>query len=298
MVVPFMEAEISAQPDDWRRAVQVGTARADVLPRIGETVAAVGCGTSWFMAMAYAALREGRGMGETDAFCASEMPLARRYDRVVAISRSGTTTEVLDLLRELRGRTRRVAITAVPDGPISEVADDVVALDYADEQSVVQTRFATTTLTVLRASLGTNLDGAIKDAEWALDANVEHLSDAGQFTFLGTGWTIGLALEAALKLRECAQAWTEAYPAMEYRHGPISIAEPGRVTWMFGAAPTGLAAEVARTGATFVDSGGLDPMAHLVVAQRLAAAVAAKRGLNPDQPRHLTRSVILDDAEV
>src|SRR3712207_7559300 len=46
-------------------------------------------------------------------------------------------------------------------------------------------------------------------------------------TFLGRGWTIGLANEAALKLRESAQAWTESYPAMEYRHGPISITAPG-----------------------------------------------------------------------
>jgi fructoselysine-6-P-deglycase FrlB-like protein len=36
-----------------------------------------------------------------------------------------------------------------------------------------------------------------------------------QWTFAGRGWTVGLASEAALKLREAAQAWTEAYPALE-----------------------------------------------------------------------------------
>ncbi len=297
MGAPFMETEISTQADDWRRAVALAEVKAAILPQPGETVAAVGCGTSSFMATAYAALRESGGQGRTDAFAASEMPFTRTYDRVVAISRSGTTSEVLDLLRRLNGHIRTVVITAVPDGPVSDVADDVVALDYADEQSVVQTRFATTTLAVLRSSLGENLDQAVSDAESALTANVDHWSTADQFTFLGTGWTVGLAMEAALKMREAAQAWTEAYPAMEYRHGPISIAEPGRVTWMFGTPPAGLAEEVARTGATFVDSGGLDPMAHLVVAQRLAAAVAARRKLNPDQPRHLSRSVILDSTE-
>ena len=45
-----------------------------------------------------------------------------------------------------------------------------------------------------------------------------------QVSFLGRGWTVGLANEAALKLRESVQFWAEAYPAMEYRHGPISIA--------------------------------------------------------------------------
>jgi glucosamine 6-phosphate synthetase-like amidotransferase/phosphosugar isomerase protein len=37
----------------------------------------------------------------------------------------------------------------------------------------------------------------------------------------------------------------------------------------------------------------LDPMAHLIVAQRLAVTIATGKGLDPDQPRHLTRSVVL-----
>jgi fructoselysine-6-P-deglycase FrlB-like protein len=83
---------------------------------------------------------------------------------------------------------------------------------------------------------------------------------------------------------------------MEYRHGPISIAAPGRAVWSFGELPDGLAADVARTGALLVadsGTGGLDPLADLVRAQRLAVALAASRGLNPDEPRSLTRSVIL-----
>ncbi|MGW4409911.1 SIS domain-containing protein, partial [Nonomuraea sp. NPDC004702] len=100
------------------------------------------------------------------------------------------------------------------------------------------------------------------------------------------------AQEAALKMREASRSWTEAYPAMEYRHGPISIAGPGRVTWMLGTAPEGLREQVEATGGTFFES-GLDPMAELVRAQRVAVARAFARGLNPDEPMHLTRSVIL-----
>jgi fructoselysine-6-P-deglycase FrlB-like protein len=61
---------------------------------------------------------------------------------------------------------------------------------------------------------------------------------------------------------------------------------------MFGEAPSRLADEVRGTGARFVES-ELDPMAHLVVAQRVAVARAVRLGVNPDQPRHLTRSVVL-----
>ena len=269
----------------------LGDARS-ILPASGERVAVIGCGTSWFMAMAYAALREGQGQGITDAWTPDQLPLTRAYDRIVAITRSGTTTEVLDALALARGRIPNVVITAVPEA-IASVADRIVALEFADERSVVQTRFATTALALLRASLGTTIEPLARDAEAALTAPLDGLVEATQVTFLGTGWTVGLAHEAALKLREAAQAWTEAYPALQYRHGPISIAQPGRAVWMFGTPPDGLAAEVAATGATFVTSDTLDPMAHLIVAQRLAVAVAERRGVDPDQPRHLTRSVIL-----
>ncbi|WP_327087641.1 sugar isomerase [Nonomuraea sp. NBC_01738] len=284
------EAEIASQPDCWRRAVQ--NVPVDALPRPGERVAVIGCGTSWFIAMAYATLREQAGLGETDAFAASEAPIGRRYDRILALSRSGTTTEVLELLRDA-GDVKSTAITADPNTPIMDLAGQVVVLDYADEKSVVQTRFATTQLAMLRASLGEDLTRAIADAEQAIAAPLgDELVNAEQFSFLGAGWSVGLAQEAALKMREASRSWTEAYPAMEYRHGPISIAGPGRVTWMLGAAPEGLREQVEVTGGTFLET-GLDPMAELVRAQRVAVARAFARGLNPDEPLHLTRSVIL-----
>jgi fructoselysine-6-P-deglycase FrlB-like protein len=146
---------------------------------------------------------------------------------------------------------------------------------------------------MLRAQLGEDVSAAIADAEDALSRPVQaEWITAGQFTFLGRGWTCGLANEAALKMREASQSWTESYPAMEYRHGPISIAAPGRVTWMFGAAPDGLREDVEATGAGFVQH-DRDPVADLVLVQRVALARARDRGLNPDNPRHLTRSVVL-----
>ena len=165
-----------------------------------------------------------------------------------------------------------------------------------DEQSVVQTRFATTTLALLRASLGQSLQGAVADARTVLAESEEeavgHLVGLDQMTFLGRGWTIGIAHEAALKLRESAQFWAESYPAMEYRHGPISIATTGRGVWHFGEPPAGLADQVRATGAHF-ERRDLDPMADLVLLHRLCLARAAAVGLDPDAPRHLTRSIVL-----
>ncbi|AVT29906.1 sugar isomerase [Plantactinospora sp. BC1] len=305
-----VDAEIASQPECWRQAATQAADSTAALPRPGERVAVVGCGTSWFMAMAYASLRERAGHGETDAFQASEFPLDRRYDRVLAITRSGTTTEVLDVLAALRGRRPSTVIVGDPDSPATELAEQSIALPFADERSVVQTRFATSALALLRAHLGTGITALAADAEVAVRAPLPFdPARVEQITFLGRGWTVGIAHEAALKCREAAGAWAEAYPAMDYRHGPISIAGPGRLVWAFGEVPDGLAEDIAATGAAFVHSrtsnvhaviGGwaagrppLDPMADLILAQRFAVALAEGRGLDPDAPRHLRRSVVL-----
>jgi fructoselysine-6-P-deglycase FrlB-like protein len=285
--------EIASQPDCWRQVHDLMGAVTGALPRPGERVAVIGCGTSYFMGQAYAALRERGGQGLTDAWPASEFPAHRAYDRVLALTRSGTTTEVLTALATVAPGVPTVAITADAATPITEAAGEIITLDFADERSVVQTRFATTALLLLRAQLGedtSHLAGAAEDAlREPLPAS---LLRAEQFTFLGTGWTIGLANEAALKLREAAQAWTESYSAMEYRHGPISIAAPGRAVWIFGQPPDGLVDEISMTGAR-VELAPVDPLVDLVRAHRLAEALAESRNLDPDRPRNLDRSVVL-----
>src|SRR5882762_9600702 len=95
----FVEDEIATQPECWEAVLE--HAASPLLPAPGERVAVVGCGTSWFVAQAYAALREAAGLGETDAFAASEMPADRRYGRGARRSRSSTSVVVLDLLRRV-----------------------------------------------------------------------------------------------------------------------------------------------------------------------------------------------------
>lgn len=287
----YVSTEIESQPAAWRQALALLPSVSAALPSPGERVAVIGCGTSWFMAEAYASLREDAGLGETDCFPASQLPASRRYDRVLAISRSGTTTEVIEALA---GSTaRRTSIVADATTPVAELSEDCIVLDFADERSVVQTVFATTTLMLLRASLGESIDSIITESERVIAASPDPgLEQALQFTFLGQGWVHGVAREAALKMREAAQCWTESYPQMEYRHGPISIAEPGRVVWVFGQPVPGLIEDVAATGVRVVCD-DLDPVSDLIRVQRLAVSLAESAGLDPDQPRNLTRSVVL-----
>jgi fructoselysine-6-P-deglycase FrlB-like protein len=294
-----MEREIASQPAVWTEAAACAAASAASLPAAGERVCAIGCGTSLFMAQAYAALRERAGHGWTDAFPASELPAGRRYDVLLAISRSGTTSEVVHALgRDVAERT--VALTADAGSPAGAAAGVAIELAFADERSIVQTRFATGALSLLRETLHPGSAAAsAADAARALSEPlpVDDPAAIEQWTFLGQGWTVGLAHEAALKLRESAQAWTEAYPLFEYRHGPISIAAPGRVIWSLGPLEPAVEEELRATGATVVAE-PLDPLAGLVRAQRVAAELARARGLDPDHPRNLTRSVVLADRDL
>ena len=286
-----MQREIASQPDCWARALESVDEAAQVLPAPGERVAVIGCGTSWHVASAIAAAREAAGHGETDAFPASEMPL-RDYDTLLAVSRSGTTVEVLDALRDAHGTVRKVGITAVASAPIREATDQLLVLDYADEQSVVQTRFATTVLTVARAHIGHDLGPVVQQARMGVAADLdERLIDRPHYVFLGRGWSTGVAREAALKIQEAALARSEAYPALEYRHGPLSTATENSVVWLLGVDDSVLVSDITRTQATVVVAGG-DPQAELVLAQRVAVATALVRGLDPDRPRHLARSVM------
>ncbi|KQO97644.1 SIS domain-containing protein [Leifsonia sp. Leaf264] len=286
--------EIASQPAIWREALTRIPEATELLARPGERVLVIGCGTSAFVAESFAALREAAGLGETDAAYASEPRVWRPYDAVIALTRSGTTTEVADALRAVPAGVRTIAVTGVADSPVADLCDDVLLLDFADEESVVQTRFPTTFLILARAALGEDVSALPDQAHAVLEAPLPiDVAPLEHFVYLGTGWTYGLAQEAALKIREAAQAWAESYPLLDYRHGPLAVAGDGSLVWMLGRSDADLADDIRRTGAAVLTATS-DPLIELAQAQRLAVAVAELRGLNPDTPRHLTRSIVLD----
>src|SRR5579875_2222538 len=97
-----VETEIASQPELWARAAALASEVADQLPEPGARLAVIGCGTSLFMAQAYAT--------------------------VLAISRSGTTTEVVRALEELGPGSDRVAISTAAGLPVVDAAQRAVLL--------------------------------------------------------------------------------------------------------------------------------------------------------------------------
>ena len=161
----------------------------------------------------------------------------------------------------------------------------MVVLDFADEQSVVQTRFATTALALLRAHLGEDLaPRAVADAEAALDrAAAAALAAAEQFTFLGRGWTVGLAQRGRAEDARGGAGLDRGLPGDGVPPRPDQHRRPGPAGLVFGAPPDGLADEVARHRRDRRRDRDLDPLAELVRVQRSAVALAARRGLDPDR---------------
>lgn len=285
-------AEVYSQPQTWARVLAEAATTVPLLPAAGAPVLFVGCGTSYYVGEAYSHLRNKLGLGRTRAVIASEVPYLDPDETVLVLSRSGTTGDVLGVLERVRAQAKHgevIGIVGEAGTPVPAACDRHVLLDYADEVSVVQTRFATSAITLLRASLGEDLSALPDDGRTALDYSLP-VQSPRHIVFLGTGWTVGLAHEASLKCREAAGAWTEAYPMREFQHGPISVAGPDSLIWALSPLPADVRGPIEQTGATILVP-ELDPVAQLAAVHRLALRLAAEAGRDVDRPQFLARSV-------
>ena len=285
--------ELASQPSVWRHAQALTDELRSKLPADGARVGILGCGTSLYVAQAVAIYRERQGYGETDAFPGSEVPADRAWDELIAISRSGTTTEIVDALSTIpRGRPV-LGIVGEAGSPVGEHLTKELDLPFADEQSVVQTRFATTVLALLLGAYGWDVEASAQKAERYLTETLpDWAAEIKQFVFLGRGVGSAIAQEAALKFREILATWSEAYATMEYRHGPISAINERSLVWILDDQEPSIDDQIRATGARLIRGEG-DPLAELVRIHRFAEGLVELRGINPDQPPHITRSVVL-----
>ena len=273
--------EVATQPTCWRRGRGGGAGGSEMSSanpaRDGRRSSDAAPLSTWPAPSRLSEKRAARGRPTP-----SRRPSSRARADTTASSRSarsGTTTEVIQLLERLDGVPRTAHHGRTRDRPRRRVADASIVLGFADERSVVQTRFATSVLALVRAHLGEDLAPAISTAS-ARSSNHSRSSPPrfDHVVFLGHGWTVAIAEEAALKLREATRTYSEAYPAMEYRHGPISLAGERSLVWVLGSPDPTLADDARATGAT-VRVASLDPMAELVLVHRVA--IARRRGQGP-----------------
>jgi len=323
------------------------SAARDVLAT-AERIVVTGAGSSYYLAQAAAAAARAAMHRPVFAAPLSELilrpdgvlvaaagPGSAAREPVVIISRSGSTSEAVDVAERMRAAGHpTVAVTCRGDSPLARTADVALVSPEGDEAAIVMTRSFASMLALLLRLVATvagderlasdlgELPGRWAEATAAATVGRRlGETDWGRVVILGGGPAFGIAAEWGLKLTETSQVPTSAYEPLEFRHGPISLCEPGTlVVGLVGGAgaadEVAVVQEAARLGATTwllvrdADEaggtggevsrvgGGLHPVARLPLlvhpAHALALSLALTRGCDPDAPRHLGQVVILD----
>jgi len=297
-----------------------------------ERVFLFGCGSSYNMALYGARVAEALEVGvEAYALPSSEFAYflgkLRRGDLVVAISRSGETSETLKVaMRALKAGVKLFSITNEPESPLAKVSHAYVLMGGGREESVVMTKtFVAGSLSILRAlkmcaggdvsrELPSRLGELIEAHEPLLKDFSKEFAEARLAVNLGHSYTHPMALEASIKVMEAALIPAITYHMMEFRHGPKALVEPGvYVLALLVEDPhyelhIDLLEEVSSLGAKVVlitNREGLgDVVVKIGLKDPLEAAIltitpvhllvyysALRKGLDPDRPRHLSKVV-------
>ena len=248
----YTEIEIESQPEIWRNVIanlekNWGVLLQEIAGLKFSRIIVTGCGSTYYLAYSAAqALNLFAGVN-AQAYPASEAWMVPALFPVegtllLAISRSGTTTETLRAVEQFQAQGGATVgiITCYADSPLAALGDIVLSADIARENSVVQTRSFTSMylLAIGFASLlGKQKDllTQMKQLPNELAAIMANRDDyPGQWAdwerytkifFLGNGPNYGLACEAMLKVKEMSLSWVEAYHTLEFRHGPMSLVD-------------------------------------------------------------------------
>jgi glutamine---fructose-6-phosphate transaminase (isomerizing) len=342
-------AEILSQHQSWHDALAGVAAQKEMAGTLlrryaDEPLLVVACGSPYFLGRSAVPLLL-RWLGRrATAVPASELLLSpetvlRSQDRplLITLSRSGETSETIGAARMAQARGGGVlAIGCDRETTLMRMADCAIEIPAGREQSLAQTRsFAGMFVAVLAlaATLSDQDDADALQAELhrlpgLSEAYVARaLSEVGQLAtdpaierviYLGSGERYGLACEASLKMKEMSLTNAEAFHVLEFRHGPMALADElslvvgmiddrnadeecavlreahacgARTLALLEHAPddqTGL-------GAVFAFNSGLSALArdvlYLPPAQLLAYERAMAKGVDPDRSRHLSAFV-------
>ena len=314
----------------------------------------VACGSAYYVSVLAKYTIEKACRIPTEAVMASEFrysdPVIDESNLVIIISQSGETADTLAALREAkRLGARTLAIVNVVGSAIAKAADQTIYTWAGPEIAVATTKAFTTQLSVvyllalqMAMELGTMTDEEIAETVVALEALPEAiaatLSDenmqklqyyASRYYghhdtfYIGRNLDSAVCLEASLKLKEVAYLHSEAYPAGELKHGPISLIEDGTlvvalatIRSLFDKTMANVR-EVKARGADvlcvtleeyaqeaekqtnsiiYVPSVApmLQPSVTLIPLQVFAYYMALNRGCDVDKPRNLAKSVTVE----
>jgi glucosamine--fructose-6-phosphate aminotransferase (isomerizing) len=196
-----------------------------------------------------------------------------------------------------------------------------LALDLAWRRQTLTATRMEEILVGLR-QLPAQIELILESQERYIEELAHNFAETQDFIFLGRGINFPIALEGALKLKEISYIHAEGYPAGEMKHGPIAlldakvpvvaIAMPGTVyEKVLSNAQEAKARDARLIGVTPMNEHEaaetfddllpvpvveelLSPILTVIPLQLLAYHIAARRGLDVDQPRNLAKSVTVE----
>ena len=327
--------EIKSQTEAWAQAIEVAGNASLPDARKYEQVIVTGCGSTYYLSLAAAALyqeltgRAARAVPASELLLNPQTVLADRKTLLVAVSRSGTTTETVKAVGKFKAEKRgEVVVFSNYDEVLSGLADVDIVVDKGQEQSVAQTRsfasmYVAASVFCARMAGRDDLVEAMRELPrfgnlvisnyeaWAKSIG-ENLS-FDRFYFLGSGIRYGLACEVNLKMKEMTLTHSEPFHFLEFRHGPMSMV--GESTVVCGLLSTvnrqheakvlsemeGLGARVAGIGESDADvvfeskiPESVRGVLYLPILQLMAFYRSLAKGLNPDRPNNLAAVVKLE----
>lgn len=250
---------------------------------------------------------------------------------VFAVSQSGETYDVLEAVRAARSRGCRViGVLNRIGSSLALESDCFLRMNVGPEICVVATKTFTSQVALL-AMLAYAFAGRKDEIVSRMKAlyldlyNLtsrsmrEHLKNLAEKLYteehiylIGRGLQYATALEAALKIKEVSYIHAEAFAAGELKHGPLALISDGTPVIAF--LPKGdkrtlsNAIEVKARGGYIIgvsperheifdywikvpECGDLNPIVQIIPMQILSYELALLRGLDPDKPRNLAKSV-------
>jgi glucosamine--fructose-6-phosphate aminotransferase (isomerizing) len=250
---------------------------------------------------------------------------------VVGVSQSGAGEDVNEVVAQARKRgALTLALTNTMNSPLAGIAEYVLPCNAGVEKAVAATKTYTTTLALFAqlaaewsgySELADNLQRIDAVAQKALALSVEEkivalaqtLLHAERVLTVARGLHLCTAIESALKIAETTYTPTQSFSSADLLHGPIAsvaVRTPclmflpkGKTSVMMGE----VAEKLAARGARVIPFGGddvnaipladpgtelLSPIVDIIPAQLLAYHLTVARGLDPDNPRGLTKVTV------
>ncbi|MGB7570493.1 MAG: isomerizing glutamine--fructose-6-phosphate transaminase, partial [Methanothrix sp.] len=255
----FMLKEIAEQAQTISRAIQQDEAVIEnIMELVNKTNAVflVGCGSSYHACLVGSYLFSKVAKLNANLVVASEF---ERYEHflnedslVIAVSQSGETADVLEVVRAARERNSKIiAITNVIGSSLAREAEEILLMNSGPEICVLSTKTYTSQV-VLMFLLAYSLAGqkdkcsrrikglymdvynlTSKSMREELKALAGVLADREHIYMIGRGLQFATAKEAALKVKEVSYIHTEAFAGGELKHGPLALIEEGTPVFVF-----------------------------------------------------------------